>query len=229
MSTGIPELPPRKNNTPIMETTEGLLNCTSLSPMALLFRLETNQVDHKHVFKRFETNSPIEANNNDSTEQLIETVNTEDFNATTPIPETASITHLICQICHAWLQVTHTHLSVEGGSNQKNVCTGNDYLCHHYHVQGLDTFQCCGCEYTLATEMQDAALPITLFQRLQATRPKARSLADKIQGHGEQVPTMQSTLTTALVYIQGLLNGVKRNINSNNPNFLARIGLSDGR
>ncbi|KAI9342437.1 hypothetical protein BD770DRAFT_329830 [Pilaira anomala] len=39
---------------------------------------------------------------------------------------------------------------------------------------------------------------------------------------------MQSTLTTALLYIQGLLNGVKRNINSNNPNFLARIGLSDG-
>ncbi|KAI9245928.1 hypothetical protein EDC94DRAFT_529888 [Helicostylum pulchrum] len=39
---------------------------------------------------------------------------------------------------------------------------------------------------------------------------------------------MTTTLTTTLMYIKDLLNGTARNINSNNPHFLSRIGLSDG-
>lgn len=35
---------------------------------------------------------------------------------------------------------------------------------------------------------------------------------------------MASTLSTILIYVQDLLSGTRRNINTNNPNFLAKIG-----
>ncbi|CAO3672854.1 unnamed protein product [Rhizopus stolonifer] len=35
---------------------------------------------------------------------------------------------------------------------------------------------------------------------------------------------MASTFSTILIYIQGVLSGTKRNINTKNPNFLARVG-----
>ncbi|KAI8642866.1 hypothetical protein BD408DRAFT_451474 [Parasitella parasitica] len=49
-----------------------------------------------------------------------------------------------------------------------------------------------------------------------------------MQKKGEQDPTLVTTYTTVLIYITNLLDGVKRNINILNPNFLSRIGLSDG-
>jgi hypothetical protein len=130
-------------------------------------------------------------------------------------------------VCHIWLNVTHTNITEEN-----NPCSGNEYICHHFHAKPLETFQCCGCEYTVASEIQDPVLPLTLFKRLGATRNKTRSYADMMQqqqGDGITNPTLVSTFTTVLVYIKDLLNGGKRNINTNNPHFLARIGLSDGR
>lgn len=208
----VPNLPPRSMASPM--TYKPLLQCTTLSPMALLARLESTS-DHQHVFKSF-----VIGLQDDQEEKLIETVDIEDLN-TTPISETTTLSQYICQICHAWLHVTHTLLETQE-------CPGKDYLCHHYHVQGLDTYECCGCEYTLATEIHDSVLPMIVLDRLSATRPKARSFADLMQ-QKEQTPTMASTLTTVLVYIKDLLNGLSRNINTNNPHFLARIGLSDGR
>lgn len=228
MSSVGPNLPPRKVESPNedFQESEALKTSSYLSPLALLVCLETNQKEHKHVFKSLIVDSPPKESQNEE-EKLIETVNTDDF-TTTPTNETVTVAHFICQACHAWLHVTHTSIEKDESVKVQNECPGNDYICHHYHTQGLDAYQCCGCEYTLATEMQDPVLPMTLFKRLEATRPKARSFVDLMQ-QKEQLPTMVSTLTTVLIYIKDLLSGTKRNINVNNPHFLARIGLSDGR
>lgn len=221
MSTSeVPNLPPRKTepSTDLSCESDYLKSASSLSPLALLICLETNEADHQHVFKSVEVETTLEENG----VQSVGVTSTEDY-TTVPTNDTVTVTHLICQSCHAWLHVTHTNTN-----SKSEECPGTDYPCHHYHAQGLGAFQCCGCEYTLATETQDPVLPITLFKRLEATRPKAKSFADMMQKQNEQTPTMVSTLTTVLIYIKDLLNGVKRNINSSNPHFLARIGLSDG-
>ncbi|CAO3656591.1 unnamed protein product [Mucor hiemalis] len=221
MSSETPSLPPRKSESSTDLTCESdyLKTATCLSPLALLIYLETNEQDHQHVFKSVEVEAAEE-----NGVKPVEVTSIEDF-STLPTNDTVTVTHLICQSCHTWLHVTHTNFKSEGVHNQ---CPGTDYPCHHYHAQGLGAFQCCGCEYTLATEVQDPVLPINLFKRLEATRPKAKSFADMMQKQNEQTPTMVSTLTTVLIYIKDLLNGMKRNINSSNPHFLARIGLSDG-
>ncbi|KAI8982326.1 hypothetical protein BDF20DRAFT_817902 [Mycotypha africana] len=45
------------------------------------------------------------------------------------------------------------------------------------------------------------------------------------QQQGEKKPTLVTTFATLLIYLKDLLSDVKRNINSNNPHFLARIGF----
>lgn len=209
----VPNLPPRTIVPPASQKFH--IQCTTLSPLALLTRLETAH-DHRHVYKSF-----LIGSKDDQEEKVIETVDVQDLN-TTPISDTtATLSQYICQVCHAWLHVSHTLKETQD-------CPGQDHLCHHYHVQGLNTYECCGCEYILATEIHDPVLPIAILDRLSSSRPKARSYADLMQNK-EQTPTMVSTLTTVLVYIKDLLNSLSRNINTNNPHFVARIGLSDGR
>lgn len=210
----VPNLPPRTMvSTPVPPTS---IENPTLSPLALLVHFESSSSDHQHVFKSIIMGDAEQ----DPKEQELETVDGQDLQ-TMPLSDTTTLSNYICQVCHAWLYVSH---SLPEGS----VCSGPDYLCHHYHAQGLETFACCGCDYILATELHDAVLPMAVLNRLSATRPKARSLADMMQNK-EQTPTMSSTLSTVLVYIKDLLTGLSRNINTHNPHFLARIGLSDGR
>lgn len=244
MLTETPPLPPRhidlmkeqEDNATTTTTTSttplGTIGTLCLSPLALLLQLEnSNSFDqHVHDFKTFTVESPKASDRNKEEEEevkLIETVDLDDLQAT-PINQSTTITRSICQVCHIWLNVTHTTIT-----SDKNECLHKDYPCHHYHYTPTEqVFKCCGCEYTVTAEFQDSILPMTLFQRLGATRKKSVTYAERMQQQQQQVqptPTLVSTLTTSLVYITGLLNGVERNINLNNPNFLARIGLSDGR
>jgi hypothetical protein len=203
MAAERPELPPRyAADRPVsFAEAKTLLECPCYSPLALLCHIESIQSDHKHVFKSFHVET-----SEDIAEAVIEPVIATDY------------ARFCCQLCHSWLVITHT---------TPNQCTA-DYLCHHYHEEDLHTYQCCGCNYSLAYETQNPALPMLLLKRLESTRPQARSFADLMQ-QKEQIPTLVSTYSTVLVYINNLLEGSKRNINVNNPHFLARIGLDDGR
>ncbi|KAL7327567.1 ubiquitin-specific protease ubp2 [Mucor circinelloides] len=219
MSTEIPALPPRKiaTATQIENEAKALLDCPCYSPMALLAHLETFSSDHKHVFKSLIAESD-ETDQESVQDELVDTADTDrlpvriDSNATS---------RYICQVCHVWLLVQHNRESAVK-------CPATDYLCHHYHSQSLGGYECCGCQYSLATEINEPVLSMAVVKRLEATRLKARSYADLMQNKGDLDPTLVSTYTTVLVYIRDLLNGVKRNINSVNPNFLSRIGLNDG-
>ncbi|GAN04328.1 hypothetical protein MAM1_0060c03788 [Mucor ambiguus] len=217
MSTEIPALPPRKmaTATQIENEAKTLLDCPCYSPMALLAHLETFSSDHRHVFKRLIAE-------NSSLDQ--ESTTQEELAETDEMPvrvESNTSSRYICQVCHVWLLVQHSKEHAEK-------CPATDYLCHHYHSQGLGGYECCGCQYALATEMHEPVLSMAVVKRLEATRLKARSYAALMQDKGDLDPTLVSTYTTVLVYIKDLLNGVKRNINSVNPNFLSRIGLNDG-
>lgn len=234
MSTEIPALPPRKVATTSQVENEAmtLTGCPCYSPMALLVHLETFHSDHKHVFKSLivEKSSSKEDNMDMTTtapetpvslaqDDLIETMNIDENLVRI---ESNKTSRYICQVCHIWLQVEHSMEAAEK-------CSAPNYLCHHYHSQSLGGYYCCGCQYAIATEFIDPVVSMAVLKRLEATRSKARSFADMMQKKGEQDPTLVSTYTTVLVYIKDLLSGVKRNINSVNPNFLSRIGLSDGR
>lgn len=213
MAAERPELPPRKATVrpDLAKEAKSLLECPCYSPLALLTHLETSQSDHKHVFKSFNVETP----END----LLEFTEVSE-----PIIATCAETvRWCCQLCHMWLEITHTP-----SIDEKNKCTGPDYLCHHFHSQGLQSYQCCGCDYSILYEWQDPVISNALLKRLEATRPKSRSFADLMQ-QKEQIPTLVSTFSTVLVYIKNLLEGSRRNINIENPHFLARIGLDDGR
>ncbi|KAI7905711.1 uncharacterized protein BX663DRAFT_500635 [Cokeromyces recurvatus] len=223
----------KTNNTFVLDGTNSIENKNSKvkrdgfyhSPMSLLALLETfQQSDHKHVFKSFILDNKFEENKSDmmsiqADNELIESV--EIMNNT----EVTRTTRIICQTCHVWFTINHTKLNSE-----ENRCSGLDYPCHHYHAQGFNVYQCCGCDYTVAFELQEPLLPIKLLERLEATRPKARSYAELMQQNKDQpvTPTLVTTYSTLLVYLQDLLKGIKRNINKNNPHFLARVGLDDG-
>ncbi|KAI7880293.1 uncharacterized protein EV154DRAFT_606314 [Mucor mucedo] len=168
--------------------------------------------DHQHVFKSCIRGDATK----DQEKQVLQTVDEQDLE-TMPLDDITTLSLYICQSCYAWLYASHS-------LTEASFCTGTDYVCHHYHVQGLDTYGCCGCAYTLATEIRDPVLPITILNRLSATRAQARTFADQMQDK-EHTPTMASTLTTVLVYIEDLLSGASRNSNTHNPHFLARIGL----
>ncbi|KAK4509805.1 uncharacterized protein ATC70_007109 [Mucor velutinosus] len=221
MSTEIPALPPRKMATTVQIENEAktLLDCPCYSPMALLAHLETFSSDHKHVFKRL----VVENNNLDQEPTAQDTLEeTEDLDSTPAIVvESTTTSRYICQVCHVWLLVQRNKENAEK-------CPATDYLCHHYHSQSLGGYECCGCQYSLATDINEPVLSMTVVKRLEATRLKARSYAALMQNKGDMDPTLVSTYTTVLVYIRDLLNGVRRNINSVNPNFLSRIGLNDG-
>ncbi|OBZ83177.1 Ubiquitin carboxyl-terminal hydrolase 2 [Choanephora cucurbitarum] len=174
-----------------------LVECPCYSPLALLVHFETFQSDHQHTFKTFYT--PSTAIEEDDDESL-----TERFS---------------CQTCHSWLIVQRT-------TSKGSQCTGPDYPCHHFHSQGRENYQCCGCGYSLAAEMQPPALPIDVLKRLETTRPKARSFADSAQ-QKEASPTVESTYSTILIYVNDLINGTRRSINSANRAFLERIGFND--
>lgn len=234
MSTEIPALPPRRVATTTQVENEAmtLTGCPCYSPMALLVHLETFHSDHKHVFKSLivEKGSSEEDNMDMTTtasetpvslaqDDLIETMNIDENLVRI---ENNKTSRYICQVCHIWLQVEHSMEAAEK-------CSAPNYLCHHYHSQSLGGYYCCGCQYAIATEFIDPVVSMAVLKRLEATRSKARSFADMMQKKGEQDPTLVSTYNTVLVYIKDLLSGVKRNINSVNPNFLSRIGLSDGR
>ncbi|KAG1179576.1 hypothetical protein G6F71_000942 [Rhizopus microsporus] len=120
-----------------------------------------------------------------------------------------------CSICHIWLHVTSS-------SNQNNACSNPDYLCHHYHATAV-AYECCGCQYQLQAQYQAPIIPLSLIKQLETTRPKGKSFAQTMQ-QSEQSPTMSTTFTTILIYVHDLLNGTKKNINTNNPHFLSRIG-----
>lgn len=220
MSSEIPALPPRKVEDANRVTKEAktLLECPCYSPMALLVSLEALHSDHKHVFKSLLASEEQPIVQSTEAEDLIETIDIKE-----PITVTTTTeTRFICQLCHVWLRVNHT-------SNQEGCSKDSGYLCHHFHWQGINEYQCCGCQYTLFTELREPMLSMTLFRRLEATRAKARSYADLMQKKDEQAPTLFSTYSTVLIYINDLLRGLKRNINTHNPHFLARIGLNDGR
>lgn len=220
MSTEIPALPPRKTATATQIENEAktLLDCPCYSPMALLAHLETFSSDHKHVFKSL----IAESDKTDQESAQDELVDTTDVDSLPVRIDSNTTSRYICQVCHVWLLVQHNRESAVK-------CPATDYLCHHYHSQSLGGYECCGCQYSLATEINEPVLSMAVVKRLEATRLKARSYADLMQNKGDLDPTLVSTYTTVLVYIKDLLNGVKRNINSVNPNFLSRIGLNDGR
>ncbi|KAL9537356.1 hypothetical protein MBANPS3_011848 [Mucor bainieri] len=216
MSTEIPALPPRKpaaaaaaaTTTHIDSEAKALLDRPFYSPMALLTRLETTMAsDHQHNFKR------LVANNN-----------LDQQSAAAALEETAlqgsTTFRLICTECHVSLTVQHNH------KEPSVTCSATDYLCHHFHSQGVDQFECCGCQYTLTTKMSQPALPLTLLKEVE-TRPETRSYVELLK-EGDNVPTVISTYATVLVYIRDLLKGAKRDINAKNPHFLARIGLENG-
>jgi hypothetical protein len=222
MSSEIPALPPRRAEDvdKITKEAKTLLECPCYSPMALLVNLEASHSDHKHVFKTlFATEKQVLVQPTNTEEQdLVETVDIEE----PVIIASNTQSRFICQLCHVWLHVNHT-------SNQHGCSGDSEYLCHHFHWQGINEYQCCGCQYTLSTEIREPVLSMTLFRHLQSTRAKARSYVELMQKKAEQTPTLSSTYRTVLLYINDLLRGLKRNINTQNPAFLARIGLGDGR
>ncbi|KAI8366547.1 hypothetical protein BD560DRAFT_400644 [Blakeslea trispora] len=175
-----------------------LVECPCYSPLALLVHLETFQSDHQHSFKQFQDKPAAEEDQ--------------------PKDDTGLMEHLVCQSCHVWLTVQRT----KDGSQ----CTGPDYPCHHFHSQGREDYQCCGCGYRVSIELKSSVLPIDILKRLEATRPKARSFADLAQ-QKEPKPNVASTYATILIYVNDLIRGSKRSINSTNRAFLERIGLDD--
>lgn len=180
MTPQVPDLPPRQLPE---ETTIKKESSSFFSPLALLNHLETNQSDHKHIFK---------------------SISPEDR-------------RFACSLCHVWLQVAP--------STENYDCS--QYPCHHYHATKT-AYECCGCQYQLRVEYRAPLIPFQLIKQLETTRPKGRSFAQSTQ-QKESSPTMASTLSTILIYVQDLLSGTRRNINTNNPNFLAKIGNTKER
>ncbi|KAL9537940.1 hypothetical protein MBANPS3_011331 [Mucor bainieri] len=131
-----------------------------------------------------------------------------------------NLDRLICTECHVSLTVQYNH------KEPSATCSATDYLCHHFHSQGVGQFKCCGCQYTLTTKMSQPALPLTLLKQVEE-RPETRSYVE-LAKEGDTVPTVISTYATVLLYIRDLLNGVKRDINAKNLHFIGRIGLENG-
>ncbi|CEP08855.1 hypothetical protein [Parasitella parasitica] len=237
MSTDIPALPPRKvaTATQIEKEAKSLVDCPCYSPMALLVHLETLSSDHRHVFKSVIIENSSSSNEKEEQEEqkdgpviadptqddLAEIITLDADKKRLVRIESNKTSRYICSVCHIWLHVQHNRDTGEK-------CSATNYLCHHYHSQSLGGYECCGCHYALAVEINEPLVSMSVLKRLEATRVKARSFADLMQKKGEQDPTLVSTYTTVLIYITNLLQGVKRNINILNPNFLSRIGLSDG-
>jgi transposase-like protein len=220
MSSEIPDLPPRKapDVDTIINESKTLLGYPCYSPLALLVSLEASHSDHQHVFKSlFAANEQPTAVADAQENILVDTVDTGE-----PVIVPTNVqSRFICQLCHVSLLVNHTSNSLGCSGDSEN-------LCHHFHLQKNNEYRCCECQYTLSTEIREPILPMALFSRLEATRAKARSFADLMQKK-EETPTLVSTYSTVLIYISDLLKGIKRNINTQNPNFIARVGLGDGR
>jgi hypothetical protein len=124
----------------------------------------------------------------------------------------------LCLHCHLWL-ISRFEASEEACS----------YPCHHFHDTSENTYNCCHCGHLAAFETEEPHMPIDILSEIVATRPKAVTFAETAQLKGAVAPTVVSTLDTALLYIKDLLSGQRRNVNTSNPNFISRVGMSSSR
>lgn len=135
-------------------------------------------------------------------------------------PEGEPDVSLICQTCHCSVKI-HMNLA-------ESRCPIAENLTHHYHHVTEHCFQCCVCATFVKISIVPPILKMDLIQSLSTTRPLVQTYAD-IGQNAQQQPTVASTLLVLLTYVQGLLNGVRRSINTHNQNFQARMGLDESR
>ncbi|KAI8377998.1 uncharacterized protein BYT42DRAFT_496848 [Radiomyces spectabilis] len=187
------------------------------SPSALLQWAQQVQQEppHSHIF-RILPSSPTSDSTATPSPQSNDQPNDKENQLPPSVQFTLSV-NAICQTCHAQLSL---HID-----QPNHVCTADGYPTHHFHTKTQSEFSCCGCGFTVHLVARDPILPIHLLQSLADNRSIARTYADSIAKPDEPKPTLVSTISTLISYVNDLLKDVRRNINTKNPHFMARIGL----
>lgn len=194
-----PTLPPR-HRTGLTEHASVHSGTGAFTPAALLQHL-TELLTGPLNHKHIFCTCHVETSDN-RTDSIYDDVEDKE-NLPPPSPSMHS-TRYICLICH-----TRLILSAENATDHSR-CNAENYLTHHYHQSSSTTFRCCGCEYTIQSTFVDPVLPIHLL-----TSPEFSSPIEM--------------LSTLKAYVNDLFKHVRRNINTSNPAFSARIGLNDTR
>ncbi|ORZ20562.1 hypothetical protein BCR42DRAFT_489060 [Absidia repens] len=184
-----------------------------------LTTIDTNNDEHNEVDVSTAaaiTSSTTTSSNTDNTSHSPFSTNTSQWSS-----------KFLCHICHSWLCVT--------SSAFRHTCPNDDYATHHYHATDTppsttmttrEVYTCCGCQDTVELSYHDAIVPATLLLDLSSTRALTRTYLDTTQQTALK-PTLTSTLSTCQKYISDLLENTRRNINTQNPHFLERIGLDE--
>ncbi|KAI8147774.1 hypothetical protein BJV82DRAFT_664137 [Fennellomyces sp. T-0311] len=129
-------------------------------------------------------------------------------------PETRS--RFLCVNCHTAITIQSNPINLRDG------CSAPGYTTHHFHRTD-NTFECCGCQYTVELSTEPPVIPLTALQKLTEERPIYRSSVATVRG--ERGPTVVEALVVLLTYVRGLLLGTRKNINARNENFQSRLGL----
>ncbi|KAI8336791.1 hypothetical protein BC941DRAFT_514209 [Chlamydoabsidia padenii] len=227
-----PSLPPRNNN-PFrsMESSQAKDNDTpqpTWTPAALFHKFQAPSLNHVHDFRQCfafainnnnNNNSDDNNNNNNSSDNN----NTDDNLVDLTVPPTLSTSttlwssRFLCHTCHTWLFIT--------SSAYRHVCP--QHATHHYHSQVQpSSYQCCGCQDQVELTYHDPIIPAKVLVDLSSTRALTRTYLDTTQQTALK-PTVHSTLTTFQKYVNDLLDNTRRNINTQNPHFMERIGLDE--
>lgn len=213
----LPSLPPRNTN-PFrsMEAPDDTKVCnddpnqTTWTPAALYAQFQAPPSDHVHDFRQCYA---FALSGNQEADHLVELAQDD-------APPAQWSSRFLCHICHTWLYIT--------SSAYRHTCP--THPTHHYHptasTAAAQPYQCCGCEDHVQLNYHDPIISANLLLELSSTRALIRTYLDTTQQSALR-PTVHSTLSTLQKYISDLLENKRRNINTQNPHFIERIGLDD--